>query len=86
MLDSTGKLYERMILNRMQSELEDPENTGLSDIQYGFRAGRITLNAVQEVQRSVDIAFFMKPKPGGFCTVVTLDVKYGLNTANWEHI
>ena len=86
MFDSTGKLYERMILNRVQSELDDPENEGLSKMQYGFRAGRSTLNAVQEVQKSVDKAFSMKPMPGGFCAIVTLDVKNAFNTANWEHI
>ena len=86
MLDSTGKLYERMILKRVQSELNDPENEGLSEMQYGFRAGRSTLHAVQEVQKRVDKAFSMKPNPGGFCAVVTLDVKNAFNTANWEHI
>ena len=86
MLDSTGKLYERMILNRVQLELDDLENEGLSEMKYGFHAGRSTLNAVQEMQKSVDKAFSMKPKPGGFCAVVTLDVKNAFNTANWEHI
>ena len=86
MLDSTGKLYERMILNRVQLELDNPENKGLSEMQYGFRAGRSTFNAVQEVQKIVNKAFSMKPKLGGFCAVVTLDVKNAFNTANWEHI
>ena len=82
MLDSTGKLYERMILNCVQLELDDPEKKGLSVLKYGFRAGRSTMNAVQEVQKNVDNAFSMKPKPGGFCAVVTLDVKNAFNTAN----
>ena len=72
MLDSTGKLYERMILNHMQSDLNDPENEGLSEMQYGFRAGRSTLKAVQEVKISVDKAFSVKPMPGGFCAVESL--------------
>ena len=55
-------------------------------MQYGFRVGLRTLNAVQEVQKSVDKAFSMKPKPRGFRDVVTLDVINALNTANWEHI
>ena len=59
-LDSTGKLYERMSLNRVQRECDDPENKGISEVQYGFRAGRSTFYAVQEVQKRVD-----KPKPGG---------------------
>ena len=44
------------------------------------------MNAVQEVQKSIDKAFSMKPMPGDFCAVVTLDVKNAFNTANWEHI
>ena len=28
----------------------------------------------------------MKPKPGGLCAVVRLDVKNAFNTANWKHI
>ena len=55
-------------------------------MQYGFRAWQSTLNAVQEVQKSVDKAFSMKPMPGGFCAAVTLDLTNAFNTANWEHI
>ena len=54
MLDSTGKLYDRMILNRVPSELDDLETEGLSEMQYGVRAGRSTLHALQEVQKRVD--------------------------------
>ena len=75
-----------MILNRVQSELDGPENEGLLEMQYGFRVGRGTLNAVQEVQKSIDKAFSVKPMPGGFCALVTLNVKNAFNTANWEHI
>ena len=39
---------------------------------------------MQKVQRSVDKALSMKPKPRGFCAVVTLDVKNAFNTANWN--
>ena len=71
MLGSTGKLYERMTLNRVHSDLEDPWHEGISEMQYGFYAGRNTLDAVQEVQKRVDRAFSMKPK-GGFGAVVIL--------------
>ena len=53
MLESKRKLYERMILNRIQSELDDPKKEGLSKMQYGFHAGRSTLHAVQKVQKTV---------------------------------
>lgn len=86
MLDTTGKLYERMILNRIQPMLDNPQCEGLSQMQFGFRKGRSTLHAVQEVQKGVIEAFSMKPRPGGFCLIVTIDVKNAFNTASWEHI
>ena len=48
-LDSMGKLYERMILNSVQSELDDQENEELLEMQYWFCEGWSTLHAVQEV-------------------------------------
>ena len=66
MLHSTGKLYERMILNCLQSELDDLENEGLWVMQYGFCTRWSTLHAMQKVQKRVDKAFSMKPNPGGF--------------------
>ena len=83
MLDSAGKLYEWMIFNHGQSELDDPKIEGLSEMQYGLRAGWSTLHVVQEVQKRVNKAFTMKPKPGDFCAVIILDMKNAFITANW---
>ena len=71
MLDSTGKLYEKMILNRVQSELDDPENEGLLEMQYGFRAGWSTLQR-SPWNRSREASVPWEH-----------DVKNAFNTANW---
>ena len=55
-------------------------------MQYGFRAGQSTLHTVQEVQKRVDKAFSMKQKLGGFCFVVTHDVKKAFNTVKWGEL
>ena len=86
MLDTTGKLYERMILNRIGEILDALGSEGLSDMQFGFRAGRSTLHAVQEVQKKVTEAFNSKHRSGGFCAVITLDVKNAFNSVSWENI
>ena len=47
MLDTLGKLYERLIGNRL---LEEIKNAGdLSDRQFGFREGRSTIMAAEGV-------------------------------------
>ncbi|CAB0038342.1 unnamed protein product, partial [Trichogramma brassicae] len=47
MLDTAGKILERIICDRLEAITESPE--GLSDHQYGFRKGRSTINAIENV-------------------------------------
>ena len=49
MLDALGKVLERLILNRLNKHLEDPDSPQLSDAQYGFRRGRSTISAIQSL-------------------------------------
>ena len=49
MLGSVSKVFERLILNRLNEHLEDTNNTRLSPSQYGFRQGRSTVQAIQRV-------------------------------------
>ena len=56
-------------------------------MQFGFRAERSTLHAVQKVQKGVTYAFGLKPKSGGFAlVVVSLHVKNVFNSVSWENI
>ncbi|CAB0031141.1 unnamed protein product [Trichogramma brassicae] len=47
MLDTAGKILERIICDRLEATTESPE--GFSDHQYGFRKGRSTINAIENV-------------------------------------
>ncbi|CAB0032527.1 unnamed protein product [Trichogramma brassicae] len=47
MLDTAGKILERIIAGRLETHTEGP--AGLADSQYGFRKGRSTVDAIQAV-------------------------------------
>ena len=47
LIDTMGKLLERMLLQRLETHVE--ERGGLSPRQYGFRKGRSTVDAILEV-------------------------------------
>ncbi|KAL7299040.1 hypothetical protein TKK_0008135 [Trichogramma kaykai] len=47
MLDTAGKILERIICDRLEATIESPGS--LSDHQYGFRKGRSTINAIENV-------------------------------------
>lgn len=52
MLVTTGKLFERIVCNRIEEAL-DKEKTGLAENQYGFRKRRLTVDAIQRVLTEV---------------------------------
>lgn len=87
LLDTGGKLLERIIQNRLLPITEG--DGGLSSQQFGFRKARSTLDAVNTVVSKAKEALQGKRWKGGikrYCAVVTLDVKNAFNTANWAHI
>ena len=43
----TGKVYEQLINKRLIDEIE--QNGGLNEKQYGFRHGKSTIDAVENV-------------------------------------
>lgn len=84
MLDTAGKLFERMIKPRISAAINNAG--GLSDRQYGFRPGRSTIGAVQDVVRSVEIArqknHFSRP----VVLLATIDVRNAFNSAKWGNM
>ncbi|CAB0030217.1 unnamed protein product [Trichogramma brassicae] len=88
MLDTAGKILERIIRDRLEVFTERPG--GLSDLQYGSRR--------ESVRRSMPSRASSLP-PGGpsqakrwhrgtkqYCAVVTLDVRNAFNSARWNNI
>lgn len=84
LLDTLGKLLERIILNRLTKYIES-EN-GLSKMQFGFRKGRSTVDAILTVIERAEKALKQKRRGNRYCAVITLDVKNAFNNASWEAI
>lgn len=86
LLDTSGKLLERIILSRLLVYTEKPDDSGLSDNQFGFRKGRSTVDAIKAVTKAAEIAFQNNRRGIRYCAVVTLDVKNAFNSVSWAAI
>ena len=84
LLDTLGKLLEKVILNRLTKYTESEH--GLARRQFGFRKGRSTVDAIRMVVGKADEARRRKRRGNRFCAVVTLDVKNAFNSASWSAI
>lgn len=85
MLDSAGKILERIVHKRIEPYAE----AHLSDNQYGFRRGRSTLDAIDLVVETARVAITGTRWRRGtkqYCLVVTLDVQNAFNSAKWDFI
>jgi len=85
MLNTTGKIFERLICTHLEKELD--QLRALSDHQFGFRRKRSTIDAIQPVTQLAANAIEGERWLGGskeYCLVCTLDVKNAFNSANWN--
>lgn len=84
MLDPLGKAFEAIIVMRLQETLEGPN--GLSPLQFGFRRGRSTIDAIQAVMNiAQDATSGTRWRWGDkkYCAVITLDIRNAFNSASW---
>lgn len=81
LLDGSGKLLERMLLNRLGRHVE--ETGALSNLHFGFKCSRSTEDAIQEVLRTARAAGKGAVQNRHLRAVMTLDVKNAFNTAPW---
>ena len=84
LLDTLGKLLERIINSRLLEYVEG--EGGLADTQYGFRKGRSTVDAISRVVAMADKALKRKKTGNRYCAIVTIDVRNAFNSASWEAI
>ncbi|CAB0040094.1 unnamed protein product [Trichogramma brassicae] len=87
MLDTAGKILEKIIAGRLETHTEGP--AGLADSQYGFRKGRSTVDAIQAVLSTARSAISGKRWHRGtkeYCAIITLDVRNAFNSARWNKI
>lgn len=84
LLNTFGKLYEKILLNRLLSEVE--EKSILSPRQFGFLPGRSTMSAIQHI---VDLArgeMRKTRRTRNLCLLVAVDIRNAFNSAPWRHI
>jgi len=84
MLDTAGKLLERLVLARLNQHLDDTGQK--SEDQYGFRSGRSTLYAIERIIQAVRGAATGAVQHRNICVVVSLDVRNAFNAAPWKKV
>lgn len=84
LLDTSAKLMENLIVDRLHDEIE--KNNLLSDSQYGFRRGRGTIGAVNKVLEKAFEELKKTPRTRNFTLLILLDVRNAFNSMNWEVI
>jgi len=84
MLDTAGKLFERLILTRLNQHLD---STGRrAENQHGFRKGRSTTDAIERIMLAARGAALGAVQHRDICTTVSLDVKNAFNSVPWRQI
>ncbi|CAH2228620.1 jg3750, partial [Pararge aegeria aegeria] len=79
LLSETGKLLEKIIVNRLNEHI-DSVGPGLSDAQFGFREGRSTLDALEALKHLSTEEI----ERGRVVLAVSLDVRNAFNSLPFE--
>ena len=79
MLDTAGKLLERLLRPRLVAAIRDAGD--LSARQYGFRTARSTIGAIQEILNAVQVAQRGNHFSRRMVLLATLDVRNAFNSA-----
>lgn len=84
LLNTMGKMLEGLLIRRLEAHLE--ENRTLADNQFGFRKGRSTTDAVNQVLSLAKRGRQGRGKKGGFCALIAIDIRNAFNSLGWKHI
>lgn len=82
LLNTTAKIFEKIIVGRLEQHLDNRAEGGISENQYGFRKGKSTTDAI------INLRDWIKDNsgPGKTFMAVSLDIKNAFNTACWPRI
>lgn len=81
LLDEVGKLFERVIVNRLVEHLSQ-RGPDLSEAQFGFREGRSTIDAIEHLRSLTEPVV----KRGGVALAISFDIANAFNTLPWVRI
>lgn len=82
LLSEVGKLFERIIISRLEHHMSENRVADLAEEQYGFRGGRSTCDALMKVKSHIREAL------GNNCVVLAIgiDVANAFNSISWNSI
>ena len=81
LLDEVGKLFERIIVARLEAHMER-RIPGWHDSQFGFRRGRSTVDAVKRLRSMAEDMVARE----GVAVAVSLDISNAFNSIPWSRI
>lgn len=84
MLDTAGKLFERLIKPRLNEAVRAKGN--LSERQHGFRPGRSTIGALNDVVNAVEATQQESQFTRPVVLLATLDIKNAFNSLRWPDV
>lgn len=79
LLNETGKIFERILVQRFEAHMNSSPCSRLSERQYSFLEGRSTLDALQAALATIERSTFAR----GFAFGVSLDIKNAFNSLPW---
>lgn len=82
LLNTTAKIFEKIIVRRLEDHLNGRGNDGISGNQYGFRRGKSTTDAIMDLRGWIQ----NNSGPRKRCAAISLDIKNAFNTASWPRI
>lgn len=86
LLNTPGKLLERLILQRLEEHLDARGGARRSPNQFGFRRGISTESAIESVLSVAGRAAAFPGRRKELCVLVTLDVRNAFNSLRWPVI
>jgi Reverse transcriptase (RNA-dependent DNA polymerase). len=78
MINGLGKIYERLLVDRIVKHLDD--TGGISDAQYGFRRGVSTIDAIEAIDEKV----WRRIEARRYTMAVGIDIRNAFNTVKWK--
>jgi len=81
--DKVAKLFEKIIVARLNNHIKaNKHERELDENQYGFRAGRSTINAITRVRREFKCIW----EDNKVALAVALDINNAFNTLPWNQV
>lgn len=82
LINEVGKIFERLIVDRLHAYMKEHPRADYYDNQFGFRKNRSTYDALARIQELTNEAV----RRGGVAIAVSLDVANAFNSVPWPKI